>query len=233
MSNRQRLESLRCEVDRLDESLALSKAANERAARTTLAIAASLALIVVAFVLANYLNLRAEWTSAKFSESLGKELEQLEPSAREELRKLGSAIVPVYLEAGESEVRAMGPAIAARVEDELELLGNGVRDGVRDHVRAAQARVSRTVEDAIVASFPQVTNRTRSHVISERFRATAEESLAVAVNTFDDRFGERVEEFERALLAFDLTDSDETRVDLQKRFITLWLDLLKDEIVDL
>jgi hypothetical protein len=233
MSSDQRLNELESEVKRLEGALTDGSAAARRSARATLAIASSLALVVVAFIIANFVNLKSEWTQEKFSESLDDELAELRPTAERELKKLGNQILPVYMKEGKAQIELMGPQMGERFESELDLLCKDITVCVHDRLHSTQTRVKDAVHKAIYDSFPNLQDDVQSELLKRRFQDVTEQSIANAMVKFDKKFGQRVDEFKQTLVTFDISKTTDDPVDLQKKFLGLWLDLLKSEIMEL
>jgi len=234
MRSDNRLQELQSEVKRLEEAFQAERAATRRSSQATLAIAISLSLVVVAFVIANFVNLSSEWTQEKFSVSLEKELHELQPKAQQELEKLSNEVLPIYMEEGKKQIEKSGPEMAARFEAELDLLCRDVTSGVSNRLEDSQKTVLADVEKAISKNFPDLGEDVKSQILEKRFRGITQKSLANAMNKFDAKFGAHVEDFEKNLLTFDVSTQDgENSVDLQKKFLSLWLDLLKEEIMAL
>jgi hypothetical protein len=233
MSSDHRLDELGCEVKRLEEAFCAQCAAARRTARANLAVAGSLGLVIVAFVIANFVNLRSEWTREKFSASFEQELAEIRPKAEQELRKLGEDVLPVFVEAGKAQIAALGPQMAQRFEGEIDRLCKDLTAGVHGRLESSQRRVLEGVERAIAENFPDLRDEVKTEVLHHRLRDVTERSVASTIGEFDRKFGADVEKFQKALFAFDVSDTGEAPVDLQKKFLRLWLQILDQEIMEL
>ena len=59
---------------------------------------------------------------------------------------------------------------------------------------------------------------------------SSEDTVSHALVSFDRRFAGEVSELQDIVMSFDVSDTDEPTVDLQKRFLRCWLHLLDKEI---
>ena len=233
MSSDHRLNEVESEVKRLEGALTYGTAAARRSARATLVIASALALVVVAFIITNFVNLKSEWTQEKFSESLDDELAELRPVAEKELKKLWAQVLPIYMKEGKAQMERMGPQMGERFDRELDILCKDITVGVHDRLHSTQTRVLDAVHKTIYDSFPHLQDDVKSELLERRFQDVTEQSITNAMVKFDRKFGERVEEFQKTLVTFDVSETTDDSVDLQKKFLGLWLDLLKSEIMEL
>ncbi len=220
-------------IDRLEVALEQGRAAAKQTARAQLGVGATLGLIILGFVLANYVSLRSEWTNENFRDSLEAELRELSPTANRELGLLGQHVLPVYAEQGRLQLAAMRPEISTAFERELDTLAEQVLSSVHDQIAQSQERVLATAERALAESYPDLHERDRAELLARTFRAHTEATLAAAITRFDVKFGARVRELRDTVLQFDVTTPDTDTVELQKEFISLWLQLLNEEIAAL
>ena len=76
-------------------------------------------------------------------------------------------------------------------------------------------------------------NLCKVYSIGKSFQGITEEALATAISQFEKRFSGDVENLRKSVLKLDVSDTGEPDVELQKKFIHLWLKLLDQEIMEL
>ena len=122
--------------------------------------------------------------------------------------------------------------ISAALQNEMDELCQQIVVSVKDEIQSVEQRVLDDVETTLRETYPALA-QDRGAAIQRRLREEGEAAVVSAVANFHDQFGQHVDDVRKSLLKFDLRDTGETRVDLQKRFIHLWLQLLDQEIMEL
>jgi hypothetical protein len=233
MNTEEPLQSLEREIRRLEETFTAEIDASRRASRTAVVASCVLGGVIAVFVLVNLLYLRSEWTREKLTASLRREVREFTPKARYELELLGEEVVPVFVAEARSQLHKEAPAIVAKTEAEVDRLIDNVLSRQHRRLAEAQERVLAKAERNILEAYPNLKSAAEREALGNRFHATAEDAIAEAVSDFNTRFGHDVHKLKDTLLRFDLSDSHEDVVDLQKKFLHLWLQLLDEEIVGL
>ena len=220
-------------VQRLEESLQQEVAFRRKTARYVTAVPVTLSVMLLAFFMINYINIRTEYTEENFSDSLRQEMREFNPAAVRELRSLGDVVLPVYFKEFREQFVSMGPEISKRFGEELDELSSDVLTRVHEHLAQTERRVLEKSEVAIFESYPELSDPGHREEITRNLQALTEDAVAGTIGNFERRFGKHVADVREALLKFDISDTGETRVDLQKKFIHLWLQLLDKEIMEL
>jgi hypothetical protein len=83
----------------------------------------------------------------------------------------------------------------------------------------------------VVGSYPDLGSPSRRAEIEKRVHLACDSALEKALVDFDGLFSKDVDEFQRTLRGFNLSDGKESKLDLQKKFLHLWLQLLDQEIM--
>lgn len=221
------------EVRRLESLLEQQVDLSRKASRYSLFVTASLAGIILLFFVVNYFNITEEFTQENISRSLEKEMHEFSPTAMRELNLLGKDVLPVYVKEGRNQIRAMGPQIAERMQHEVDQLTQDILADVQRHVQKMEANVLESTETVLFESYPGIQDKATQEVLTQRFRTIAEGAVAGTIGDFQERFGLHVDGVQETLLKFDLSDTEETPLDLQKKFLHLWLQLLDEEIMAL
>jgi hypothetical protein len=233
MSSNVSLADLAGEVERLEKALTNEVEAAHRSSKATLTIAFALAVVVLGFIGFTYVKLSSEWTREKFAQSLGREMAELKPHALREVSILGQGLLPVYAEEGKKQLAEMGPEIAERCQEELDKLSGDLLVAVHQRLRQAENRILAETENALFQSYPGLKDKVQVEEMRKAFHARIETTMANALTDFETRFRPHVEALQKTILEFDVTDNGLDEVELQKRLIHNWLQLLDQEIMSL
>lgn len=201
-----------------------------RAARL---VAVGLAATMIVFVFIIFFTIRQQWTEENFRTSLAKEVGELSPTAAREIGEVGRAVLPVYAEEAREQITALLPTIASHLEEQLDALAADVLSTTHGHFSGAQERVLAQCEKDLLENHPALLDPKQRADIQKRFHAITEKAVISAAAEFHELFARDIERVRVRLLEFDLGDTEETTVDLQKRFLRLWLQLLDEEIAQL
>jgi hypothetical protein len=185
------------------------------------------------FVLFNYLHFRFNWTKEKFKTSLEQEMKELSPVAFKELSALGKELLPVYAEHGKKQFSLLMPEISNVLQEELTQLCNEILAGTHHRLELAEERVIEKTEQELFKNYPDLNDVVKREELEARFRKEAEKAALDTIHEFDKLFSRDIDESKSLLLKFDVRDTEETRLDLQKKFFRLWLRLLDLEITEL
>jgi hypothetical protein len=224
------IQQLEAEVKRLESLLERQVAAHRRAARNSLLATSFLVALVLLFVGVNLINFRREFTEENIRRSLSKELQELSPIAAREFSLLGKDVLPAYAEEARRQIPKMGPQVSEKLEQEVDRLVEDVLAGTNQTLRDTESRLLARTEKILAERFPDFQGGGLQAEIERRFHGSLDRSMAGVLQEFLDRYGKDVKSIEEKLLKFDLSDSTETGLDLQKKFIHLWLQLLEEEI---
>jgi hypothetical protein len=221
------------EVRRLEESLGSARAAAERAQRTSIAMASAVAVIVVTFLLINYLNFRAELTAEKLAASFGQELKEARPAALREFGQLGQELLPVYAAEWQAQFQSAWPAIRERISSEMALLADNAAARVDSHLNASERHVLDETRRVLVAHFPEFEDPKAQAAMTARVQEICEGSFRKALDEFHTVFVSDMTRLQRVIAEFELPEIKASTVDLQKKFLRLWLQIVDQEIMQL
>lgn len=201
-----------------------------RAAQT---VAAVLGCTILFFVLVNFVHFRSHWTEENLKRSLEKEFTELSPLALKELHAAGKELLPVYVREGQKQVELLMPEIARIMHRELDKFCEDVLLGTHAQLAETQKSILALTQQSLFEQFPELKDPNRRKELEQNFEKITQKAVQSALLEFDQLFTSDVENVKAALLKFDLKDSPESTVDLQKNFLRLWLQLLDEEIKEL
>jgi len=227
------VQRLEAEVRLLEATLREEREATRQSRRFTLTFCGVLVTLVLAFALVNYFKLSSELTAENFRKSLEHELREVGPVAMEEFSRLGENLLPVFAAEWKKQMEAAWPEIQKQLEAEVSQLGSGASNRVNSLLADAQERIFARVEASIEETYPQLNSPESRVQLDRRLHQVCDATLHEALLTFDKSFSKDVGALQRTVLKFDVSDTNESTVDLQKKFLRLWLQLLDQEIMKL
>ena len=225
--------SLETRIAELEQARRDEIAAQRRVSRATLAVSASILLIILCFGLVIYAHANYEWTEDKLTASLQQELDELNPVAMEQARALGAYLLPIYAEEGRKQLKQMGPEISRRLGRQTSMLSSELRADLHAKMQVSQKSIRKQTSEVLFAAYPSLQDPAEQQRLADSFRGITEDAVKEAVTGFDQRFSKDVKDLERLILDFNDSESKESTLDLQKKFIHLWLQLVDTEIMKL
>lgn len=219
------------ELDKLEKVKAWENATDRRTTVVTIGITVLILLMVGGFSLANYMHFKSEWTEEKFAASLNRELEYLKPTVSTQMQELGKILMPVYAEETRKQFPEMAPIIADRVSEEVDRFCDQFRVDVNGKLQGTGNNLRRRIMRNILDSYPHLADEREQEALMAQFKHSTDRSLAGAVAHFEQLFTKDVSDFQATL--YDVPRTNEPLVELQKRFIRLWIQLLDEEITKL
>jgi hypothetical protein len=117
--------------------------------------------------------------------------------------------------------------------EQVKSLGYDLQSDVRALLFDSEERLRARTSELVMAEFPSLQDPRQQAALEENLRRTTERSIVAAIADFDERFSADADALALVVADFDVSDSDEPTVELQKRFIRSWLQLLDEEIRNL
>ena len=231
MSGSTEVRDLQAEIRALEEKLHAEGRATQRVQRTSLVVAAVLGVVLLTFLLINYVRIRSELTAEKFTRSIEKELQEVGPVAIKEISRLGEDLMPVYFAEWKSQLQAAWPDISSKMETELLTLGSNITTRINQHFTESENRILESTEQVLGENFPELKDPKKLAELDRRLHATCDQALEKVLLHFDRQFAGDVAQLQEEIFRFDVSDKGETPIDLQKKFLHLWLQLLDQEIM--
>lgn len=233
MSDPIELKRLDVEITRLQDTLLAEQESSLRTRRVPLVISLVLLAIVLCFVTVNYLKIRSELTSEKLGRSLEKELREVSPTAFKEFDLLGKDLFPVYAAEWKKQLQASWPEISRKFQAELNKFDEILLGRIHKLLDESERRVLGKTEAVLFENYPQLKDEEMRIEVEKKLHTICDQALTKSLLDFDSLFTKDVNALQEVLLKFDVTDTNETTVDLQKKFLHLWLQLLDQEIMQI
>ena len=224
---------LEARIRKLEEARRRERTAQRHASRALGAVSVASLLIVATFGLAIYLHARQEWTEDKLTASLQQEMEELNPTAMAEAQALGEHLLPIYAAESRKQLRQMAPEISRRLGRQMKLLSRELRADLHAKIASSEESIRQQTSQALFEAYPDLQDRAERERLTKSFRATTEDAVTRAVTDFDQEFSKDLQDLEQTILAFNKTESKDSTLELQKRFLHLWLELIDMEIMKL
>ena len=231
MSGSTEVKDLQAEIRALEEKLQAEGRATQQSQRTSLLVAAVLGVVLLTFLVINYVRVRSELTAEKFTRSIEKELQEVGPVAIKEISRLGEDLMPIYFAEWKRQFQAAWPDISSKMEAELLKLGSNLTTRINQYFTESESRVLQSTEQVLAENFPELKDPAKQAELDRRLHATCDQALERVLLDFDKQFSGDVARLQDEIFKFDVSDKGETPVDLQKKFLHLWLQLLDQEIM--
>lgn len=230
MTTEQAIRDLDAEIDSLEQTLDRETAVERKASLAVFFVTAAISVVVLAFVVVNYFHFKTEWTAEKFSGSLRRELDELKPDAVEQLNALGENLLPIYAAESRKQFERLGPVMAERLIEQVNHLGTDLQRDMHERLAASEQRIRERTQEAIFEGYPDLKRDTIRDRLTASFRSITEDAIADALADFKDRFSVDLAKVSRSVDNFAAQDTGVPTIELQKRFLSLWLKQLDQEI---
>lgn len=231
MTNDRPVQHLIDEVDELERLLKNQRKTEHSRSQTLVGIIAGFSLCALVLVALNYYRLRTEWSEERFRGSLEQQLEELAPGVTGELEVLSSALIPVMTEEGRRQLPGRWPNIQSVLATETKELQKSLVMDFQNQLTGLETSVGSRLESEIFQAFPTLDDPLRRQELLKYYDTTCQEAMVKAVTNFHSRFEGRLHETAQSVAEIDSAAHTQTEtVELHKRFIQLWLELLQEEI---
>ncbi len=228
------------DIDRLEARIAELESARQneegslrRSSKAMVGISLAIFLIVASFAIPIYLHARSEWTEDKLAASFQHQLEELNPTTIEQTRALGEHLLPIYVAETRKQLMQMGPEISRRLGRQMDLLAQELSTELHAQLMEAEKRIQKQTTEILFQSYPHLADQAQQDRLASSFRFITETAMTNALADFSERFSVDVAALADTIVTFTDADPEETTLELQKRFIHLWLKLLDIEIMKL
>ena len=213
------LNSIAAEVRQLEQAMENNRSVLQRTGRTAVFISLTLCLTICTFLLVNYFALSASWAKENFTRSIEKELAEFSPMLIEQINMLAQDLLPIYTQEGRRQLMQLGPQIAQRAEEQLSLLNRDLLHSIHKQLERSRMRIVDDAQKQIYDCYPALAKRGGREELTERFRNITESTLMAAIGSFEKRFSKDVDAVRDSILNMDVSDTNETTEELQKKFI--------------
>lgn len=221
------------EIERLDATILHERAIERRISFTVISVAIGIGIIIFGALLANFLYFQSEWTDEKFAASVQAELEVLKPDVSDSIRRLGEKLAPVYVAEARRQLPNVAPAFSRELAKQFDRLSADFQADTYGRLQKTEDRIRDRSSQVVFASYPGLAADAERQKLTNSFRKITDQAVTGAIQEFQMRFSRDSERLQQTILAFSEADPSETTVDLQKKFIRMWLQLLDEEIMKL
>lgn len=219
------------DVEKLVIATRKEREALRRASLTAVIVSCALLVIVTVFMVANYQHFKTEWTEEKLSAGFAQELELLNPVVTEEVQQLAQHLLPVYSEAGRKQFIAMRPEIVERLKAEIDHIGENLRTDAENRLTTSMDRIAMKTNEIVFGAYPGLRNESDQEQLTRDLHKATDDAVTEATTEFAELYARDIHALEERIHGFHTTRTDEPTLDLEKRFIHLWLQLLDAEIM--
>lgn len=233
MNTSHELRLLEAEIHELESAVESQVRTQRKSAQLSLGIGLAIVLILGAFLVTNWLHFRREFTREKVTECLSTEIAAMSPLALQEIERLGRDLLPVYAAAFHREVDAAWPELAERLVAESTELGSGLLETTHGALRQTEARVLAGVEQQLLEAYPFLGDAVDRETLTREIAAVCEEELGGVLTEFDSLYSPSLERLQTSLCAHEIDVPGESAIEIKKRFLHLWLQLLDLEVMEL
>jgi hypothetical protein len=219
------------ELSSLEEARVVEATADRRTMVATVLLSSLIGLILIGFLLVNFFYFNEEWTEEKFSKSLNRELEEISPMVSLELEELGKNLAPVFAQESRKQFPEMAPLLAEKIGEELQKFTDEFQAEIISKLNRSGERLKTDMLQSVLQCYPDLVDEREQEKLIQQFRITTDEAMTAAIVNFQDRFSVDVADLRATV--FNVPETDVPTMELQKRFIRLWLQLLDEEIMKL
>lgn len=218
------------ELVKLEQSMKRQAIDQKRSSTAVFLVSASMLVLIIVFGLVNYRYFKNEWTQENFTKSIEREFEELNPEAIHQLQQLGQRLLPIYVKEGKKQFLNFRPEITKTLLKQVDVLSEDLKRDTHERLLASESKMRVGVRKIIFETFPDMNGEHERLALDERIREVTKNSVTKALAGFEELFAKDVAELRLGVDRFAVEDKGETTVELQKRFISLWLQLLDEEI---
>lgn len=230
MDDQRLIERLADQVGRLEAAYDETRATHRRGFMVAGGITVAILCVTGWFLYSSYSFFEREWTEERFAKHIRLELEELQPSVTSEMQRVSSELVPVFTAELRRQVPERLPEISDKVREQFDRFGQAFRTELDSQLEESMQRVESRIQQDLAACYPSLSGGSAQQRVHDEFHRAIEKSVRTATHKFQSDFGRDVARLQQAVDDFPPPKPGTKPVDLQKRFIRLWLKLLDEEI---
>ena len=115
----------------------------------------------------------------------------------------------------------------------MALLADNAAARVDSHLKASEQRVLNETQRVVAGNFPELNDPKAQAAVTARVQEICEGSFRKALDEFHTVFVSDMTRLQRVIAEFELPEIKAATVDLQKKFLRLWLQIVDQEIMQL
>jgi uncharacterized protein with von Willebrand factor type A (vWA) domain len=202
--------------------------------RMDVIMSVAVALVIVAFVVASYFTVRANFSQERLSVRLSSEISAMTPQISDALLAVGEEVMPLYLEQGEKKLRDALPRLELALSEELEKLWGGMHAQIEADFDAALDRSGKKLEQRLQQQFPELLEAPNLALLEKELNEMLEKDTSEFLGRFFDQYSKDLNGMYKTIDGFRPSRFERlSNEELAAQYMHLWLTLLDREILGL
>jgi hypothetical protein len=197
-------------------------------------ISVAVAFVIVAFVVASYFAVRANFSGERLSMRLSSEVSAMTPRISDAVLAVGEEVMPVYLEQGEKKLRDALPGLELAMSEELAKVWSGMHSQIEADFDAALDRSGKKLEQRLQQQFPELLEPTNLALLEKELNEMLEKDTSEFLGRFFDQYSKDLNGVYNTIEGFRPSRFERlSNEELAAQYLHLWLTLLDREILGL
>ncbi len=223
--------SMTDQVEELGRLMDEAEAARGRQKKVQLGLTLALVGVLGAFLVSLYNRVDSMYTAEKFQESMGPELEQLQPQIAETMRGVVTSAAPHYAELGRARLDVVLPEVRDQIGAELIGLSEGLAVRAEERASAALERVRVAQEQRLRDHFPDLDDEAFEQLRLQWAQQVQSDTTEV-LGGFHTRVVGDFATLSNTIESFGPNKYDDfERDELVRYYAHLWLTLVDEEVL--
>jgi hypothetical protein len=218
-------------VEDLAASIAEERAEARRTSRVLIGVTTAMLLICGGSVFSMLSHVRSEWTEDRVARSLEREAEAIAPQVADQLAAMAGELAPVYGSEAGRQYQSMAPQIRRRVVEELDRFVLDVVANTRNRVNDSEERIRALTLQAVNEVYPELDTPEEKARFVQMVSDTAIAALHGRMKAFQERVSMDTGRLREAIVNFRVHDEGLPTIELQRRFLHLWLMIIDEELM--
>jgi hypothetical protein len=197
-------------------------------------ISVAVAFVLVAFVVASYFAVRANFSGERLSMRLSSEISAMTPQISDAVLSVGEEVMPLYLEQGEKKLRDALPALELAMSEELTKVWSGMHGQIEADFDAALDRSAKKLEQRLQQQFPELLEPANLALLENELNEMLEKDTSEFLGRFFDQYSNDLNDVYKTIEGFSPSRFERMgNEELAAQYLHLWLTLLDREILGL
>jgi len=218
-------------VEDLATSIAQERAEARRTSRTLMGVTAAMLIICGSSVFSMLSHVRSEWSEDKVARSLEREAEAIAPQVADQLSAMVGELVPVYGTEAARQYQSLAPQLRRRVLEELDRFVLDVVANTKNRATDSEERIRAVTLQAVNEVYPELDSPEEKAAFVQMVSDTAIAALHNRMKEFQERVSMDTGRLRESIVNFQVNDEGMPTIELQKRFLHLWLMIIDEELM--